>query len=190
MTPQDWAAWVQAVGSIVAIYGSFRIASRQHKQERAADRIRRDEEKQDDLDSVVQARTLAIRNVVQVATHALQTAEIAIGHCRAPQAKWEAEPFLSKMDQLRMVLDSLITPTTEHLAVLSALQISQMLVLTSSDMRNLGGAMNAQLLERSTKRIEEGYVFLGRLIELQRKLDDLCRERGIPLAIEDLTPHH
>ena len=32
--PSDWASWVQAVGSIAAIYGAFQISNKQHLRER------------------------------------------------------------------------------------------------------------------------------------------------------------
>lgn len=187
MTPSDWAAWVQAVGSIAAIIGSFRIARRQHEHERAADRERRRDEMQGALDEQLRARTLAVRNVVQVATHALDTVRLGVAHVRASQGRWEADAFLLKADQLRQVLDSLITPATEHLAVVSALQISQIVVLTHADMKNTGGAMTQQLVSRSDDRIVEGYRTLENLIQLQARLVAMCRSRGIPLEIEDFS---
>lgn len=184
----DWAAWVQAVGSIAAIAGAFRIAQRQYEEDRTADQARRNDEMQDGLDKQLQARALAVRNVVQVATYALETARLGVAHSRLSPQKWIADGFLLKADQLRQILDSLITAGTEHLAVVSALQISQILVLNQANIKNIGGALTEQLLNECDRRIEEGYTFLGNLIQLKTKLDDMCRARGLPLEIDDFRP--
>jgi hypothetical protein len=182
------SGWAQAIGSVAAIVGAFLLARQQYEKERTADLVRRQNEIADDLDAQLQARALAVRNVVQVATYALETARLGVAHSRHNPAKWEAESFLLKADQLRQVLDSLISPATEYLAVVSALQISQILVLNHADIKNIGGAMTTQLLDRSDKRLEEGNQFLANLIQLQTKLDDMCRSRGLPLEIEDFRP--
>ena len=51
-----YAAWVQAIGSVVAIWASFRIANREHQQELLDEKRRRDveaREKMERLDSVI-----------------------------------------------------------------------------------------------------------------------------------------
>lgn len=188
LNKSDWPAWVQAVGSVMAIVVAIIIAQEQHARDRKLDEQRRKEEQDGELDRQLLARALAVSNVVQVASHSLHAALTLVTRCKEDAAHWEREPYLNKMSQLAAVLNSLITPMTEHLAVLSALEISEILEQTRSDMSNLGGAMGPELLARSEKRINEGYDFLARLIGLKGRLDDMCRARGLPLEIEDFTP--
>jgi hypothetical protein len=183
-----WASWVQAVGSIAAILGAYHLAQNQHRHDREIELAHRQQQTDDELDAQMKARLSVVRNLVHVAGHSLGTARTAVMLAENRGVTWELDSHLAKLDQLRTILDSLIAPTTENLAVISALEISEVLALTYADLHNLGGAAAEHLVERSKKRVSDGYEFLSKVVNLQFRLQEQCRSRGIKLEIVDVRP--
>jgi len=186
LTASEWASWIQAVGSIVAIAGAFLISHRQYKKELQREERARQEARRDDLDAKLLARTYAARNLVQVATHALDSALKLVTVYKEGWTPWEAEKNAVRVEHLRAILDRLIIATADPISVLAALGISQVLSQTQTDMNNTGGGMTAELIERSTKRVNDGFDLLNRLLVMERKLTNMCMERRLPLEADDL----
>lgn len=182
---EAWAAWVQAVGSIAAILGSFMILRIQHQTERANDRARRDEQEGDAKDGALAARATAVRNILQITSYSLQSAGTLVRLLREGAPQWEAEKYMSQIFQLRAVLDSIIKSDTDHIAMISALDISMILTELHNDIRHIGGSTTGQILDRCQARIDTGVEFLDRLINLKDELITLCQQRNIPLEIAD-----
>jgi hypothetical protein len=186
LSPSDWAAWVQAVGSIAAIAGAFQIAQSQHKREHQQALDRADEDRQAAINAELVVRTTAIQNLVQVASHALLSATHLVDKTESGTPPWDAGQYASHVEQIRVVLDSMISPSTNNLAVVASLQISLILTQIKADMQNAGGSMRDELIERSRTRVLDGYDFLTNLINLQNSLIEICKRRGALLTIDDL----
>jgi hypothetical protein len=186
LNKSDWAGWVQAVGSIVAIAGAFLISHLQYKKELQREEVRRQEARRDDLDVKLLARTYAARNLVQVSSHALDSALKLVTVYKEGWTPWEAEKNAVRVEHLRAILDRLVVATADPISVLAALGISQVLSQTQTDMNNTGGGMTVELIERSTKRVNDGFDLLNRLLGIERKLTDMCTARQLPLEADDL----
>ena len=186
LSKSDWASWVQAIGAILAIAGAFGVASWQYDQARADEARRFVREKEDVRNAAIYARALAVRNTVQVATYALDNAREIVLRVRENQGLPEADSYFARTDHLRTVLDTHITPAAEHLAVVSALGISQVLAQVHSDMRRLPEIGRDVALQRCDKHLQRGDDLLMRLVDFQIRLDELCRDYGLPLEINDL----
>lgn len=188
LSKSDWASWVQAVGAVGAILITFSLARSQHRHERKLDEERQRDERNVQLDAQLLGRTVAVQNAVQIASFSLHAALGLVHAVRDEEPIWEHAQHTVQLEKLRTVLDSMISPSTEHLVVLSALNVALVITQTLADMSSVGGSMTEDLLKRSEDRINEAYDMLGRLIGLQGKLVDTCRSRGIPLEISDFTP--
>lgn len=184
----DWAAWVQAIGSIAAIFGAFIIANGQLKRDREADQRRRQDETDARVSLGLQARARAVKNMVEITTRSLNTASalVTLTENRLPQ--WEVAPYLLQIGQLQSVVGSMITPDTEPPAVVAALELLETLTQVAALIQNPDASTSEQLLRRTRTRIIEANYYLGTLTALQNKLDTACRERGLPLDTKDFRP--
>ncbi|MBY0237895.1 MAG: hypothetical protein K2X55_01125 [Burkholderiaceae bacterium] len=175
LSKSDWASWVQAIGSIGAIVGAFAIAQSQHARERTKA-----------VDAELIARTLAIRNMVQIASFSLEAAEHLVRDKQNAFNEWMADQHATRIDRLCAILDSLITPQTNHIAVLAALHISTTLIQVQHHMRHTGGAMSGTLFSECEDRITDAHRYLQELIMLQHNLEAMCTDRRVPMCDEDL----
>lgn len=185
MKASDWAAWVQAVGAIAAIIGAFQIAQRQHAEERILDERRRIESARDRENADIFARTLAAKNMVQVATQAIDALDSVVKVARDPTLIYEIGDYRERLGQLRELIDGLITASTDHIAVVAALNLSRYMTQTISDTANTGGAMSEMLLQRCEKRALDATNFVANLYGLQARLISLCADREISLDARD-----
>lgn len=181
----DWASWVQAIGSIGAIGGAFAIARSQHDKERQLDKAREAAERRKTLDTELLARTLAIKNMVQVCTFATDAARDMTAVYTGGQPIWKGDQYSAQIDRARSILDAMIAPQTDHLAVIAALSISALVGGIQSNLKNAGGSMAHTLLDESVVKVLEAYRFLDNLLKLQAKLLDICTARGLPLESID-----
>ena len=182
---QEAAGWIQAIGSIAAIYGAFALSRDQHRKEALAEKSRREHEEYKSDNAELAARTLAIRNLVQIAYTGISSAQSLIAVSRSGGLPWDAEKHSTHIDQSRVVLDSLIGPNTEHLALITALNVSRTLSQVRNDMQYLGGTMHEEFLLTSTNSINNAYSMVGRLADIQTKMIEKCRKRGIPIDLDD-----
>lgn len=95
--PTDWASWVQAVGSIAAIYGAFQISNTQHVRERLAqeEKDRLDEERRYKIIGGILRRIGARLNAVEQHREfsVIQSADdVSIEKLRATVALLDALP--------------------------------------------------------------------------------------------------
>jgi hypothetical protein len=183
LNKSEWASWVQAVGSIAAIFGAFAIAASQDKKTRDAEIRQR-------VDGQLLARALAVRNMVQVITYALENANVVLtaaveGDVNKP---WQIDPSLARIDHLRNVLDAHITPATDHLAVVSALISSEVLAHIHSFMSVPANRTDRDVDYKCRARLLKGRQSLDKLIRLQHDLDESCRARGLTLNPTDSHP--
>jgi hypothetical protein len=181
------ASWVQAFGSIGAIGGAFLIAQSQHKKERVVEIDRRLAEQVSNENTELMMRTLAAKNMVQIATQALDVMRHVLIQKRNNLAADVMDLEQSRIDQLRTILDSFATPNTNHIALVAALEIGRRLTQTQADLPQLGGGMTESILTKIHHRIDDSQAFLDRLISLQNKLEDKCRARGLPLESDDFV---
>lgn len=182
---QEAAGWMQAIFSVVAIYGAFLLSSQQHKRDLLAEQVRQQHEASEANDDELAVRTLAVRNLVQVAYSGLESADKLIDLAVGSEPAWEKDKYVTHMGHTRAVLDSLITPDTEHLALITALNVARTLNQVGNDMQHLGGTKREEVLLRSRDAVASAYALVGRLTNIQSKMLDLCRQRGIPVEIDD-----
>lgn len=76
MTPSDWAAWVQAVGSIGAIIAGFRVANKQSKNAAAQARLDRLEADDDRLTAAFSVAMYAADLIHEAARQAASRASV------------------------------------------------------------------------------------------------------------------
>jgi len=181
----DAAGWVQSIGVIAAIVGAFQIAQMQHAKERMLDEARRKSEIKDREDADIFARTLAAKNMVQVATQAVGVLAHVVLVARDPTTIYEIGDHRDRLLQLRVMIDGLISASTDHIAVVSALNLSRLMTQTLSDISQIGGTMTELLLSRCQARSLEATDLVSRLCELQTRLVELCQKRGISLDSRD-----
>ncbi|AKU21196.1 hypothetical protein ACZ75_06600 [Massilia sp. NR 4-1] len=181
----DWAAWVQAVGSIAAIVGAFLISHQQHMKAQAAEKARQKAEQKKAEDTELHARTLAAKNVVQVGSHAMEMLRGLVDSRQVDKPAWETEKYEARADQLRSILDACVAPGTDHVTAVAALAISHAITMILADMKNVGGAMTQEITMRCDQRVEDAHAFLCRLINLSAMLIAKCKARGIPLESDE-----
>lgn len=182
---QEAAGWVQALGSIAAIYGAFALSREQHRKDALAEAARRGHDAYKADNEEFSARTLAVRNLVQVAYAGLESGKKLIDHAGSDEPVWESEKYAAHIDQTRAVLDALVAPNTEHLALLTALNVSRTLNQVRYDMQYINGTKRDEVIKRCTEAINDAYSFVGRLANIQAEMIELCAARGIPIQIHD-----
>jgi len=166
----DAAGWMQAIGSIAAIIGAFRIVQIQHASERNLEIERRASSAIAERGAALTKRILALRNAIQVATQAIDAMRNAVDNARYPERTYDVDQYRERLEPIAKILDSFVTPQANHIAVLTALNISLSIAAVLGDLKRTGGGMTDQLLARCDLRINESEETLENLINLNNEL--------------------
>ncbi|MEX0142028.1 hypothetical protein MRBLMS1_002871 [Massilia sp. LMS1-1-1.1] len=177
ISPSEWAAWVQAVGSIAAllITGGLFLLQREVEDQKAED-------------ARLQSRTIAAQNVTSVAFQAVQAMSDAANEHEAATEHGAFEESATRLDHLRAVLDSFITPATDHVCVTASLHLGLLLTQARADFQNHNHnyGMLDHIHTRSAERVRKAEKFRDRLIDHKSRLISKCNERGIILSGNDI----
>lgn len=166
----DAAGWMQAIGALAAIAGAFRIMQIQNTSERLRETERRAREGRAIEDEELAARLLAVRNTVQVATHALYVMRNSVDNARYPARTYVTDRYGARMGPVSKILDGFITPKSQHIAVIAALNISLAIAAVQENLARTGGSLTEELFGKCEEKIAEAELMLADLIELQGQL--------------------
>jgi hypothetical protein len=170
----EWASWVQAIGSIAAllITGFLFLIQRRSEMTRA-------------LDADLFSRTLAAKNIASIAYQAVSVMDHAANEHETDTEHGVFEESAARMDHIRAILDNFVTPQTDHIASVAALQLGLFLTQASADFRNHNDAVLDHIISRSRRRVQDAERFRDRLIGHQNQLIEKCERRGIRISSQD-----
>lgn len=96
LTSSEWASWVQAIGSIIAIVASFILVNSQHNKQK---KLLTEQKKEDQRD--------LIENIIMLAEKSASLITTLMERIRAPQLIHSSDTTVSNQIQERFELDEI-----------------------------------------------------------------------------------
>jgi hypothetical protein len=170
LSKSDWAAWVQAVGSVAAIMVSFFLFQRQ-----------REHEIQQGRDDELARRARAIAAVQDVAYWSLEAIDQCIRHKNGELGILTSAELTPRLDELRDMFNRFVDPSAERVIVTAALFFGNALQETRNDLPSRFMGRDDEGISRITTRRAQLALTHDQLIRMQTALEDSCAARGIAL---------
>lgn len=167
----SWAAWVQAIGSIAAIFatGAFFL-------------VQRREERKKDEDNLLLKNTRSAQRAQAVAFWSLEAMRDAIAS-REGGGPSNGLPFRpERLDHFREMMERIAETTEDYAVTQIALAVCNKLNEAYNDYVCFQQQYFDIYLDAMARRVNETQSMYDRMIAYQNKLEEQCAKRGIHLG--------
>lgn len=164
----DWAAWVQAIGSILAIIVAFYIAQAQQR------KTAKTEDDQSLRDQLQKAKTLFL-----LANWAIGTMERGLHHAETDGGHGTSTFTPSRLDHERELLQKFVTPTDPQSSAFALGFIHALWEVRQNFHEMCGGSLRDYYSQIALAHIQQCKTQLTSLLHRKSTLEAECARRGI-----------